>query len=156
GQHLRAGNKPLEGHLVLESNGGQPLTITVRAEVPARPFREGVLAGAVSPRQIAEKAKAAPKDAAPLFEHGNVAAWFKENGWTYPVQGPNASGLGAVQQFFEALGLATAPKVEVTEKSLSLRGDIGTSVQATLEVKTQEKRPVYAHATTDQDWLDVS
>ncbi len=155
GQHLRAGNKPLEGHLIVESNGGQA-SITVRVDVPVRPFREGVLAGAISPRQVAEKAKAQPKESAPLFEHGAVAAWFKENGWTYPVQGPSASGLGAVQQFFEALGLATAPKVEVTEKSVSLRGNVGQPLQATIEIKTQEKRPVYAHATTDQPWLDVS
>jgi hypothetical protein len=155
GQHLRAGNKPLEGHLVVESNGGQA-TITVRVEVPVKPFQGGVLAGAISPRQIAEKAKAQPKEAASLFERGAVAQWFKDNGWTYPVQGPSASGLGAVQQFFEALGLATAPKVEVTEKSLSLQGYPGQSLQTQIEVKTQEKRPVYAHATCDQAWVDVS
>lgn len=155
GQHLRAGNKPLEGRLIVESNGGTA-TVLVRAEVPIKPFTEGVLAGAVTPRQIAEKAKAAPKDAAILFENGAVARWFKTNGWTYPVQGPSASGLGAVQQFFEALGLATAPKVEVMEKTLSLRGNVGQPVQATIEVKTPEKRPVYAHATCDQPWLDVS
>jgi hypothetical protein len=155
GQQLRAGNKPLEGHLVLESNGGQA-TITVRVEVPVRPFREGVLAGALSPRQIAEKAKAQPKEAAVLFERGAVADWFKENGWTYPVQGPSASGLGAVQQFFEALGLATAPKVEIAQKSLTLQGSAGQPLEAMLEVRTQEKRPVYAHATCDQPWVDVS
>ncbi|MCI0459072.1 MAG: hypothetical protein L0Z62_19115 [Gemmataceae bacterium] len=155
GQHLRAGNKPLEGHLVVESNGGQT-TITVRVEVPVRPFQSGVLAGAVSPRQIAEKAKAQPKEAAALFERGAVAKWFKDNGWTYPVQGPSAHGLGAVQQFFEALGLATAPKVEVTERSLALQGNVGQTLQTQIEVKTQEKRPVYAHATCDQSWVDVS
>ncbi len=155
GQYLRAGNKPLEGHLVVESNGGQE-TLTVRVEVPVRPFKEGVLAGAISPRQIAEKAKAQPKEAAALFERGNVAQWFKDNGWTYPVQGPSAAGLGAVQQFFEALGLATAPKVEVTEKFLNLQGAVGQTLQATIEVKTAEKRPVYAHATCDQSWVDVS
>jgi hypothetical protein len=155
GQHLRAGNKPLEGHLVVESNGGAA-TITVRVEVPAKPFPDGVLAGATTPRQIAEKAHAAPKEAAALFEGGAVAHWFGENGWIYPVQGPPASGVGAVQQFFEALGLSKAPKVEVTQSSLSLRGNVGESVQAVLELKAQEKRPVYAHAVADQPWLDVS
>jgi hypothetical protein len=155
GQHLRAGNKPLEGHLIIESNGGQS-AITVRVDVPVRPFRDGVLAGAISPRQIAEKAKAQPKEAAALFERGAVAAWFKENGWTYPVQGPSASGLGAVQQFFEALGLATAPKVEISQRSLVLQGNVGQPLETVIEVKTQEKRPVYAHATCDQPWVDVS
>ena len=155
GQYLRAGNKPLEGHLVVESNGGA-VTITVRADVPPKPYPDGVLAGATKPREIAEKAHAAPREAAPLFESGAVAHWFSQNGWTYPVQGPSASGVGAVQQFFEALGLSKAPKVEINQQSLSLRGNVGESVQAALELKAQEKRPVYAHAVCDQPWLDVS
>jgi hypothetical protein len=155
GQHLRAGTKPLEGKLVIESNGGN-VTLTIRAEVPVKPFADGVLAGAVSPRQVAEKALAQPKVAAPLFEKGAVAEWFTQNGWTYPVQGPSASGLGAVQQFFEALGLAKAPKVELGTVSISLNGQVGQALQATIEVKSQEKRPVYAYATCDQAWVDVS
>jgi hypothetical protein len=154
GQHLRAGNKALEGHLVVESNGGA-VTITVRADVPTKPYPDGVLAGATTPRQIAEKAHAAPKDAAPLFESGAVARWFGDNGWTYPVQGPSASGVGAVQQFFEALGLSKAPKVDISLTSITLRGNVGETLQASLELKAQEKRPIYAHAICDQPWLDV-
>jgi hypothetical protein len=155
GQHLRAGNKQLEGHLVIESNGGS-LTVTVRADVPAKPYPGGVLAGATTPRQIAEKAHSAPKEAAALFESGAVARWFTDNGWTYPVQGPSASGVGAVQQFFEALGLSKAPKVEITPLTLRFHGYVGDAATAALEVKSQEKRPVYAHAICDQPWLDVS
>jgi hypothetical protein len=154
GQFLRASNKPLEGRLVIDSNGGT-FTVVVRAEVPVRPFREGVLAGAISPRQIAEKAKAAPKEAALLFEKGAVAAWYKENGWTYPVQGPSASGLGAVQQFFEALGLTTPPKVDINEQLIRWKGNVGDQLKHVLEVRTREKRPVYAHATVDQPWLEI-
>src|SRR5262245_37231011 len=65
GQHLRAGARGLEGRIVLESNGGMA-TVTIRAEVPVKPFPQGVLAGAISPRQVAEKAKASPKEAAAL------------------------------------------------------------------------------------------
>jgi hypothetical protein len=155
GQHLRAGNKPLEGHLIVDSNGGAA-TITVRVEVPAKPYPDGVLAGALTPRQIAEKAHTAPKEAAPLFEAGAVARWFTDNGWIYPVQGPPASGVGAVQQFFEALGLSKAPKVDITQSSLTLTGPVGASVQGVLELKAQEKRPVFAHAVADQPWVDVS
>jgi hypothetical protein len=154
GQHLRAGNKSLEGHLVVESNGGA-VTITVRADVPPKPYPDGVLAGATTPRQIAERAHAAPREAAALFESAAVARWFGENGWTYPVQGPSASGVGAVQQFFEALGLSKAPKVEISQQSLSLRGNVGETTEAALEVRAQEKRPVYAYAICDQPWLDV-
>src|SRR5262245_10639612 len=62
GKGLRASNKALEGRLVIESNGGS-FEIPVKAEVSIKPYPDGVLAGARSPRQIAEKAKANPKEA---------------------------------------------------------------------------------------------
>jgi hypothetical protein len=155
GKALRAGIKPLEGRLVLESSGGEA-TVIVRCEVPVRPFPDGVLAGAVTPRQIAEKAKANPKPAAAFFESGAVARWYQSNGWEYPVQGPPGSGLGAVQQFFEALGLTTPPKLEVSEEAVFFIGDPGDALQHNLQIVAKEKRPVYAHAASDRPWLEVS
>ncbi len=152
GQLLRAGNRPLEGQLVFDTNGGA-VTVTVRADVPISPFTEGVLAGSHTPRQIAEKAKLHPNAAAALFEKGLVAQWFGKNGWTYPVQGPCATGMAAVQQFFEALGLAKAPKVELKTAGISLRGDVGEILAATVEVTSPEKKPVYAHVVSDQPWV---
>ncbi len=154
GKRLRAGNKPLEGRLLVESNGGN-VSVLVRAEVPVKPFPNGALAGAKSPRQVAEKAKARPKEASALFESGAVARWYKENGWSYPVQGPSASGLGAVQQFFEALGLTPPPKVEISEKAVYLQGNPGALLRHSLEVRTQERRPVYAHGVSSAPWLEV-
>jgi hypothetical protein len=152
---LRAGNKPLTVRLEIESNGGSFLVV-VRAQVPVKPFPSGVLAGAKSPRQVAEKAKANTKEAAGLFENGTVADWYKSNGWTYPVQGPAASGLGAIQQFFEALGLTAPPKVEINAGRIDLSGDVGDQLRYAVEVKSGEKRPVYAHGTSNQSWLEVS
>src|SRR5207302_324227 len=101
GDKLRASSKPIEGKLSVDSNGGPPVQITVRCQVPVKPFPGGgPLAGARTPRQIAEKAKGNAKEAAVLFEKGQVADWYKSDGWTYPVQGPTAGGIGAVQQFF--------------------------------------------------------
>jgi hypothetical protein len=154
GRRLRAGNKPLEGRLVVESNGGA-VTVLVRAEVPVKPFPDGVLAGAFSPRQVAERAKASPREAALLFENGAVERWYKDNGWTYPVQSPTASGISAVQQFFEALGLTTPPKVEISATAVQLRGMPGERLEHILKVETQEKRPVYASAASDQPWLRI-
>jgi hypothetical protein len=154
GKQLRAGVKPLEGRLVLESSGGQT-TVIVRCEVPGRPFPEGVLAGAITPRQIAEKARANPKAAAAFFESGAVSLWYQSNGWDYPVQGPPGSGLGAVQQFFEALGLTTPPRIELSEEAVFFVGDPGDSLQHTLQIVAKEKRPVYAHAVSDRPWLEV-
>jgi hypothetical protein len=154
GHSLRAGNKPLEAKLTVESNGGTQ-EVVVTAQVPVKPFPTGVLAGAVTPRKIAEKAKAAPKEAAVYFENGAVQQWYKDNGWTYPVQGPSASGLAAVQQFFEALGLTPPPKVRLSVNSLSLESYAGGALRSSLEVTTPEKRPIYAHAVSDQPWLKV-
>lgn len=154
GKLLQASSKPQEGRLSIESNGGN-MTVVVRVEVPPQPFPEGVLAGALSPRQLAEKAKSQPKQAAAFFETGKVAQWYKDNGWTYPVRGPVATGVGTVQQFFEALGLTSAPKVEISAPTVSLRGKVGERVNYLLHVKTQEKHPVYASAASDQPWLEI-
>src|SRR5579884_504478 len=154
GKALRAGIKPLVGQLILSSNGGATV-ITVRAEVPVQPFPDGILAGAISPRQIAEKAKVNPKAASPYFENGAVAAWYESNGWTYPVHGPVSSGLGAIQQFFEALGLVKAPVVEISETAVQLHGAPGTRLEHVLQIRAQEKRPVFAHATTGTPWLRI-
>src|SRR5262249_27943176 len=133
GQRLRAGKKPLEGRLTVESNGGTA-TVVVRAEVPVRPFPDGPLNGALTPRQVAEQAKATPKDAGAVCDAGAVAAWYKSNGWVCPVEGPAASGLGAVQQFFEALGRTPPPKVAVSERGVRLEAAARTSVKHLLEV----------------------
>ncbi len=151
-EFLRAGTRPVEARLVIESNGGSAVVL-VRAERPVKPFPPGLFAGAKTPRQVALTAKAQPKEAAPLFERGAVADWYRSNGWTYPVQGPSASGLGAIQQFFEALGLTPPPKVEISLKALRLEGKPGDHLTASVEVKTQEKRPVYANGVSDQPWL---
>ncbi|HZT83491.1 MAG TPA: hypothetical protein VFA26_24890, partial [Gemmataceae bacterium] len=151
---LRAGSQPLEGRIVIETNGGSAV-VQVRAEVPTKPFPEGILAGAMTPRQVAEKAKAAPREAATLFESGAVAEWYRSNGWIYPVRGPAASGVGAVQQFFEALGLTPPPRVDISERAVTLEVTAGAAVKHVLEVTSQEKRPVYAHATSNVPWLEV-
>ena len=154
GQHLRAGTKPLEGHLVIDSNGGT-MSVTFKADVPITPYAEGLFAGAVTPRQIAEKAKANPKDAASYFERGDIANWYAGNGWNYPVQGPIMSGMGSIQQFFEALGVAKAPKVEFEPKTLDLSGAVGKTLETSIEVTTADRKVVYGWASCDQPWVEV-
>jgi hypothetical protein len=155
GQQLRANSKPLEARLTLQWNGGTE-TVVLTADVPVKPFPEGALAGATSPREAASKAKLDPRGAARLFETGAVAGWYKDNGWTYPVQGTAASGVASVQQFFEALGLTTPPKVEIDQTQISMAGRPGETLLHTLKVSTAEKRPVYARAVTDRPWLQVN
>jgi predicted secreted protein len=151
---LRAGNKPLQGRLEIESNGGSA-TMVVNLIVAAVVFPRGALAGAATPRQLAEKARAFPKEAAELFENGSVAAWYRQNGWAYPVPGPPAAGLGGIQQFFEALGLAKPPLVEVVDPAITLGGYPGQILLYPLQLKTADRRPVYAHGGSNQKWVTV-
>ena len=58
-----------------------------------------------------------------------------------------------MQQYFEALGLTPPPKVSISERSVSLRGDVNGKCTHTIELKTEEKRPIYAHGVSDQGWL---
>ena len=160
GQHLRASNQPLEGLLLVESNGGSA-TVRVRAEVPVKPFPDGLFGGARTPREVAERARENLrtrqhlKETAALFEGGAVARWYEDNGWTYPVQGPVAERTAAVQQFFDALGLSRPPQVELSPSSVALQGAAGAPLQYNLEIHTHERRPIYAHGSSDQPWVEV-
>ncbi|MFO0926072.1 MAG: hypothetical protein U0736_03410 [Gemmataceae bacterium] len=149
-----AGDRPSDAKLLVESNGGTSLVV-VRAERPVTPFPPGPLVGARKPRQIAEKAQANPKEVAPLFESGEVERWYRANGWTYPVKIPAASGIAAIQQFFEALGVTKAPKVEISRREFTFQADPGASLELSVDITTQEKRPVFAHATSTASWLEV-
>ncbi len=152
GDRLRANVKPLEARLVIESNGGQE-TITVRAEVPVKPFPSGALAGSKSPRDLAMLAKKHIKEAAPCFERGEIEAWYKDNGWNYPVQGPGFSGIHAIQQFFEALGLVKAPSITIDTQTITWSGNPGDRLTHEIKVESPEKKPVYAYATSDVPWI---
>ncbi len=154
GRNLRAYHKPQESEIRFDSSGGT-MTIMVRVQVPVQPFPSGLLAGALSPRELAKKAKDAPKEAAALIENGAVAGWYEANGWTYPVLGPRATGVAAVQQLFEALGLVKPPRVEISEDAVRLTGRPGQKVEHTVAVITDENRTVVAHGTSDQLWLEV-
>ncbi len=154
GQRLRAFDKPQQAEIRLESNGGN-MTVSLRVQVPVQPFAAGMLAGAHTPREWAAKAKKMPKEAAALIESGAVARWYESNGWTYPVPGPAADGVAAVQQFFEALGLVKTPTVELSEDVIHLQGRPGEKIEYTLAVITQENRAAIAHGSSDQAWLQV-
>ncbi|GEM_PF-429222 len=157
GSKLRAGLKPLESEIVIDTNGGA-LTLPVRANVPVRPFPQGhyannVLAGAKSPHELAVKAKAHPQEAALLFEQGAVKAWYASNGWTYPIQGTEGTGKGAVQQFFEALGLTKPPRLEIDTGRILCKGKPGKQLTKHVTISTKESRPVYAQAWSNQHWI---
>jgi HEAT repeat protein len=151
GGKLRAAPKALESEIVIESNGGR-VSVPVRVEVPMRPFPTGVLAGALTPRDIVMRAKEHPRDVAQLFDQGAVEAWYRSNGWTYPIQTP-ATGMAAVQQFYEVLGLVKAPSLTIDTDRLQFTGTSGECFRGQVVVSTAEETPVYAHVESNQAWL---
>jgi hypothetical protein len=158
GSKLRAGAKPLLGEIVVDANGGSAV-LPVRVKIPVRPFPKGyasdVLAGVCSPRHLAVRAKRNPKEACLLFEEGAVKDWYTSNGWTYPIEQIAGQGVGAVQQFFEALGLTTPPKLEIDTGPMQLRVKAGETVAILMTVRTHEGKPVYARAWSDRDCVAV-
>jgi hypothetical protein len=154
GKALRTHPRPQEGRIFV-SAGGTGSTVSVRIEVPMLPFPDGVLAGALTPRQVAEKSRAFPREAGRLFESGAVAQWYQANGWRYPVEGKAALGMAAVQQFFEALGLTKPPRVVLGQNSVELAGAPGGNVDTFVFVESVESRPIYAHAVSETPWLVI-
>lgn len=151
-EQLRASDKPLVAKVKISSSGGKS-EILIKAELPVVPFPDGVLAGSLTPRQIAEKAKLKPKEAAIQFENGQVAAWYQTNGWSFPVQGPVARGMGAIQQYFEALGLTSAPKCKADNLNFDFTADPGQSLAFEIQISTDDKKLVFAHGSAEQSWI---
>ncbi len=97
--------------------------------------------------------RANPRAAAPLVEDGSVAAWFEANGWTYPVIGPAVRGIGSVQQFFEAMGLARPPMMVLSQSEVTLEATSAQPIRGSVVLRTPEKKWVYAEVRSDVAWL---
>ena len=152
---LRAGTKPLEGKLTVETNGGVA-TIKVRAEVPVKPFPPGVLAGAKSPRAgRGEGETQAQGGGRPLRGRRAWRRGTRTMAGPIPCRGRRrpVSGGAAV---LRVLGLTPAPKVQISERQIALKGSPGASLRHVIKVETQDKKPVFAHGTSNQPWLEVS
>jgi hypothetical protein len=154
GDRIPASMKPREGKLRIDTNAGE-LVVPVTCAMPIVPFAHPPLHGSTTPRDIALKAKQFPKEAAQLFGSGAVQAWYRANGWIYPVEGEPASGMAAVQQFFEALGLVKPPRVVLDTPALHFQGKPGTKRRQTIHLHTDDKRPVFAFARSGSSWITV-
>jgi len=143
------------GKLTVITNGGIS-EVAVRLDVTAMPFAQAPFQGAASPRQLAERMRANPKQAVPLLENGDIAGWFKINGWAYPVSGPPARGVAAVQQFFECMGLSKPPPLQLSDQELHFFCTPPEVVPARVILRTSSKKWVYAQADSDKPWLRVT
>ncbi len=141
--------------LTIITNGGIA-EVPVRFEVAATPFAQGPFKGASTPREMAEKMRKHPKAAAPLLENGEVARWFTANGWAYPVAGPPAPGVAAVQQFFECMGLSKPPPLHLSETVFNYLMIPPETLRGQVTLRTTAKKWVYAKADSDKPWLRIT
>jgi hypothetical protein len=140
--------------LTIITNGGI-VEVPIRLDVTALPFLEAPYAGALTPRDLAVKIRDNPKPAIPLFENGAILRWFAANSWGYPVIGETALGMAAVQQFFEALGLAKPPRVQLEETAVRFSCESGELASGRASLSTGDRKWIYAHARCDSPWLRV-
>jgi hypothetical protein len=138
--------------LTVITNGGI-VEVPVRLDLAVHPFPKPPFQGVGTPREMAEKMRIQPKPAVPLLESGEVARWFAINGWTYPVIGPTAKGIAAVQQFFEGMGLSKPPNVQLVEPEIQIRCLYGETGHGELRLRTDAKKWVYARAESSASWL---
>src|SRR5437660_50894 len=141
--------------LTVITNGGI-VEVPVRLDLVVQPFPKAPFQGAGSPREMAERMRTQPKAAVPLLENGEVARWFAVNGWTYPVLGPTAKGVAAVQQFFEGMGLSKPPPLELSQNPVLITCLPGEPVGGQLIIRTEAKKWVYGRAESDASWLRIT
>jgi hypothetical protein len=151
---LAAPNK-YSARLTIMTNGGT-FEAPVRLDLAVHPFPRPPFKGAASPRDMAERMRIQPKQAVPVLESDEVARWFALNGWTYPVLGPTARGVAAVQQFFEGMGLSRPPPVELVESVFNVSCAAGEIVPGQVVLRTSAKKWIYAGAQSDRPWLKVT
>lgn len=140
--------------LTVITNGGVT-EVPISMDVVAIPFPKPPLQGATSPRDLASRMKDHPKVVSPFLESGEVLRWFQANGWQYPVAGPAAKGIAAIQQFFEGLGVSKPPKIIIENAPPTLTVYAGRRLRAQLTMRTQARKWVYAQVESDSSWLTV-
>jgi hypothetical protein len=138
--------------LTVITNGGI-VEVPVGLDLEVQPFPHPPFQGVSSPREMAEQMRSQPKPAVPLLESGEIARWFEVNGWTYPVSEPTASGVAAVQQFFEGMGLSKPPNVQLSRGPFPQSCLPGEVIQGQLVLRTTARKWVYARVESDAPWL---
>jgi hypothetical protein len=147
--------KVYSAKLTVITNGGI-VEVPVSLELAAYPFPRAPFEDAGSPREMAELMRKQPKAAVTLLESGEVRRWFEANGWTYPVSGPTAPGVAAVQQFFEGMGLSKPPALQLSEDQVHFTCVHPEVVRGNVALRAGTKKWVYAYSDSDASWLKVT
>jgi hypothetical protein len=152
-RHLSTG-QTYAAKLTMITNGGVA-EVPLRVDLPANPYPWAPFEGVANQREMAERMRRQPREAVPMLECGEIARWFMSNGWVYPVEGPAAPGLAAVQQFFEAMGLARPPVVELSETDVRMTPVQPEVVRWQVTLFSKSKKWVYARVESDSLWLKI-
>ena len=147
GQHYAA-------KLTVITNGGA-VEVPITLEVAPIPFPHAPLKDVASPRELAARMKDVPKQVGHLLDSGEVQRWFAANGWHYPVEGPTAKGIAAVQQLFEGLGLSKPPPLTISDEDVMLICRPGEVVHGSVFLRTTAKKWVFARLQCDKPWLNL-
>jgi hypothetical protein len=137
------------------TNGGIA-EVPVGVDVTAVPFPRPPFQGVAAPREIAEQMRAQPKAAVPLLESGDLARWFDQNGWAFPIVGQPAKGVAAVQQFFEGMGLSKPPPLHLSSIETRLSCPTTEVARGHVTLGTTVRKWVYAQVASAEPWLRVT
>ncbi len=140
------------GKVTAITNGGIA-EVALRLDLSVVPFARAPFQGASSAQEMAKRMRQNPKPAIDLLTNGEIARWFAANGWSYPIAGSAIAGMAAVQQFFDALGLAKPPALELSQKDFRLRANVPQKLREQVVLRTADKKLVYAQIDSDSPWL---
>lgn len=135
----------------IETNGGI-LEVPIQADITDAgiPFQNHTVLDQID---LAKLMLQHPKKAVEWMHQGLVQDLFIEQGWHFPIDGPLAPQLGAVQQYFDAYRLSTIPKVDLVEPFMETTCEFPERTARYATLVTSAKKWIYATATSDHYWL---
>ena len=138
-------------YLQVRTNGGTvEVPIQVDYSVQGLPFQGYHVS---DPQDLAKLMLAKPKLAARWLADGSVRRLFQQQGWDYPLRGPLAPSLGAVQQYFEALRLSQVPRVTLDTTAFEITCEFPEMVTRAITLSTTSRKWVYAFVESGALWL---
>ena len=137
--------------LQVRTNGGT-VEVPVQVDVSVRgvPFQGSHVS---DPQDLAKVMLGRPKAAAKWLAEGYVRKLFDQEGWDFPIRGPLAPSLGAVQQYFEALKLSHVPRVALDAAGFDITCEFPEVVTRAITLSTTSKKWVYAFVESGVLWL---
>lgn len=135
----------------VRTNGGTvEVPLQVDYSVQGLPFQGYNVTDA---QDLAKLMLARPKQGAKWLADGSVRKLFEAEGWDYPLTGPLAPSLGAVQQYFEALRLSHVPKVSLDAAGFDVTCEFPEVITRAVTLSTTSKKWVYAFVDSGAMWI---